>query len=112
MFIRCAYLIGRPLAGHEPQLHDSLLEALRLYGGFDKIRSIRLLTSQDAEDGAPDIYATLELHFASEADLNAAFEKPFRQEFRAWFALHVMPHFSGIVKHANQQVDEQVFKRD
>jgi hypothetical protein len=106
MFIRCAYLVGKPRDGHADALRQSLLTALPMYMRFDKIVSIRLLTSQDHEDGAPDIYATLELCFQTEAELWAAFEKPFRQEFKGWFGANVMPHFDGIVRHANQTVDE------
>ena len=107
MFIRCAYLIGKPVAGKEGDLQRALQATLKMYLNFDNIRSIKLLTGRDHEAGAPDIYATLQMCFDSAGDLAAAFEKPFRQEFRAHFAANVMPLFDGIVKHINFDVAEE-----
>ena len=107
MFIRCGYLIGKPAPGKADALREGLLKALKMFMAFDKIRSAKLLSGKDFEDGAPEIYATLELCFDNEADLLAALATPYRQEFRAFFAAHVMPNFDGIVKHINQDVTEE-----
>jgi hypothetical protein len=107
MFIRCAYLIGKPAQGKDAALHQALQSLLKMYMSFEKIRAVKLLTGREWEDGAPGIYATLELCFDSEADLKAALATPFRQEFRAYFAANVIPLFDGIVKHINYDVLEQ-----
>ncbi len=107
MFIRCGYLIGKPAPGKADALREGLLKSLKMFMGFEKIRSAKLLSGKDFEDGAPEIYATLELCFDNEADLLAALATPYRQEFRAFFAANVMPNFDGIVKHINQEVAEE-----
>lgn len=106
MFMRCAYLIGQPKQGKGDDLRKALQSALKMYAGFDKLVSARLLLGQDHEEGAPQIFATLEFWFETEADLHAALAKPYRQEFRAWFAANVTPMFEGVIKHINQQVTE------
>ncbi len=107
MFMRCAYLIGQPQPGKGDELQQALRSALKMYMNFDRILSARLLLGQDHEDGAPAIYATLEFWFDTEADLHAALDKPYRQEFRTWFAANVTPLFDGVIKHINQDVTEQ-----
>ncbi len=107
MFMRCAYHIGQPRPGKGDDLQKALRSALKMYMNFERIVSARLLLGRDHEEGAPAIYATLEFWFASEADLHAALDKPYRQEFRTWFAANVTPLFDGVVKHINQDVTEQ-----
>jgi len=107
MFIRSAYFIGQPVAGQAEALRGHLEAALQRYMGFDKIQSAQLYVSQEFEEGAPGIYATLQLCFACEADLLAALATPFRQEMRAYFAEAVFPLFEGSVKHINHEVTEQ-----
>lgn len=107
MFMRCAYLIGQAKPGKGDELQKALRSALKMYMGFDRILSARLLVGQDHEEGAPEIYATLEFLFETEADLHAALAKPYRQEFRAWFASNVTPLFEGVIKHINQDTTEQ-----
>ncbi|MES2412484.1 MAG: hypothetical protein V4614_01695 [Pseudomonadota bacterium] len=106
MFMRCAYLIGQPKPGKDAELQKALRAALPMYKGFDGLQSARLLLGQDHEEGAPAIYATLEFWFKDEAALNAALDKPYRQEFRTWFAANVTPLFDGVIKHINQDLIE------
>lgn len=107
MFMRCAYFVGRPVRGKEAELHARLTDALTMYQGFDKIRSVQLLLAKESEEGAPDIYATLQLCFAEEAELQAALASPFRQQMRAYFVDTVFPPFEGSVKHINHAVSDR-----
>ena len=108
MFIRCAYFVGKPIPGKEAQLRARLAETLGLYMGFDKIRRVQLLSTQAAEEGAPDVFACLQLSFDTEQDLQQALATPYRQQLRAHFAEAVLPLFDGTVKHINHQVSDQV----
>ncbi|MEO7243030.1 MAG: hypothetical protein ABIW85_08980 [Variovorax sp.] len=111
MFIRCAYFTGKPVAGKEAALKKSLQATLAAYMKFEKIRSVQLLIAKEHEEGAPNHYATLQLCFDSEADLQAALATPFRQEMRAHFVDNVFPLFEGVVKHINCDVHELVETR-
>lgn len=105
MFMRCAYFLGKPVPGQEEELHRRMVEVAQRYLGFEQVRSVQLLTSAHGDEGAPDLYATLQLCYDSEDDMNAALAMPYRHELRAHFAELVLPLFEGSVKHVNHHVD-------
>ncbi len=108
MFIRSAYFVGKPFPGKEAEFRQLLQGALKLYMGFKNIRGAQFLEAREVEEGAPAIYATLQLRFDSESDLQAALATPFRQEMRSYFLNSVFPLFDGTAKHINHHVEEQV----
>ncbi len=105
MFMRCAYFLGKPLAGRDAEFHASLQGIMQRYWGFEKIRAVQLLSAREHEEGAPPVYATLQLCFDNEADLQEALTSPYRQALRAQFAETVLPLFEGQVKHINHAVE-------
>ena len=107
MFMRCAYFVGQPVASKAAEFQARLDEALKRYMGFERILSAQMLMAREREDGAPNIYATLQLCFRSEADLRAALASPFRTVMRAYFVEQVFPLFEGSVTHINHDVSEQ-----
>ena len=99
------------VAGKEAALKQSLQATLAAYMKFETIRSVQLLIAREHEEGAPNHYATLQLFFDTEADLQAALATLFRQEMRAHFVYAVFPLFERPVQHINYDVDEQVAAR-
>ncbi len=108
MFMRCAYFIGRPVPGQEAELHRRMIDTAGRYLGFPQMRSVQLITSQQKDEGAPDLYATLQLIYDSEQAMHDALALPLRDELRAHFAAQVLPLFEGTVKHINHHMDVPV----
>lgn len=104
MYVRSAYFVGKPFPGKEAEFRQRMQEAVKLYLGFKNIRAAQFMDARDADEGAPGIYATLQLCFDNESDLQAALATPFRQEMRSHFLNNVFPLFDGAAKHINHQV--------
>lgn len=104
MYVRCGYFIGQPVKGKKKELDEQLHGVVELYRRFPGIRWASMLVSDEVDDGAPAIYATIQFCFDSKADLEAALATPHRQELRDYYASAVLPLFEGTVQHANQDV--------
>lgn len=101
MYTRNAFFLGRPVAGAEDKFRAGLETGTAQYAKLPGVRSARLEFPLVKDDGAPDIYATIRMVFASEADIERALSSPERQVVRAAFAGAVMPLFEGKVAHVN-----------
>ena len=104
MYVRCGYFIGRPIQGKKDELDAQLRAVMDLYPGFPGIRWAHMLIADEVDEGAPDVYATVQFAFDSKEALDAALATPHRQELRAHYARWVLPLFEGTVLHANQHV--------
>ncbi|CAM5428506.1 hypothetical protein [Eoetvoesiella caeni] len=109
MYVRCGYFIGQPVQGKKKELDEQLHAVVEMYRRFPGIRWASMLVADEADVGAPAIYATIQFCFDSKAALEAALATPHRQELRAHYANAVMPLFEGSVQHANQAVSNIVF---
>ncbi len=105
MYVRCAYFIGRPVAGKQKELDEQLLAVVDLYPGFPGLRWANMMLSKEPDDGTPDIYATVQFCFDSPEALAQALDTPHRQVVRDHYAKHVLPLFEGTIKHVNQEVN-------
>lgn len=101
MFTRNAFFLGRPVAGAEDKFRAGLEAGTAQYAKLPGVRSARLEFPLSKDDGAPDIYATIRMVFATEQDIETALSSPERQLVRSAFAGTVMPLFEGRVAHVN-----------
>lgn len=101
MYTRNAFFLGQPVAGSEEQFRAGLETGTAAYAKLPGVRSARLEFPLARDAGAPNIYATIRMVFASAADIEHALASPERQRVRAAFADAVMPLFEGTVAHVN-----------
>lgn len=101
MYIRNAFFLGHPATGAEDKFRAGLETGTAQYAKLPGVRSARLEFPLSKDDGAPDIYATIRMVFASEQDLERALASKERQVVRTAFASAVMPLFEGTVAHVN-----------
>ena len=108
MYVRCAYFIGHPVTGKKEELDKRLLEVVEMYPEFPGLRWANIMIAKEADEGAPDIYATLQFCFDSPEALARALDTPHRQVMRNHFTTHVLPLFEGKIFHVNQEVNSVI----
>ncbi len=101
MYTRNAFFLGRAAAGSDDALRAALADGTAHYAKLPGVQSARLEFPLTLDEGAPNIYATIRMVFASEADIALALASPQRQSVRAAFAGAVLPLFEGQVVHVN-----------
>lgn len=101
MYSRNAFFLGQPALGAEDKFRTGLEAGAAQYAKLPGVLSAHLEFPLSKDKGAPDIYATIRMVFASEQDIERALSSPQRQTVRAAFAGTVMPLFEGTVVHVN-----------
>jgi uncharacterized protein (TIGR02118 family) len=106
MYVRCAYFEGT-VAPENRERFDRFFEqeVVPLISQFPNIRGVRLLRSEWREEGAPDIYQTIEMTFDSKEDVATALASDARaQNKENTQNSGIMELFQGRLYHINHGV--------
>ncbi len=105
MWIRSAFWIGRPKAGHEDEfqtrMNQVLAPAMRALPG---VRDAKALWPRSREDNPPDIACQFIVEFDSRADVDRMLASPERAALRP-HVLEVKAMFDGQFSHIEYEVD-------
>lgn len=104
MYVRCAYFVGT-VAPENRARFDSFIETecAPIIATFPGLRSFRILRGRWYEEGATDIYMTIELTFDGPADIAAMLASGPRAR-NVEKMKEIMPLFEGRVFHVNHEV--------
>jgi len=106
MYVRCAYFEGDVAPENREKFNRFFEEeAVPLINKFPGIRGVRLLRSEWREEGAPNVYQTIELTFETREDVKAALASPAREKnLENTRNSGIMDLFDGTVRHINYAV--------
>ena len=106
MYVRCAYFEGDVAAENREKFNRFFEDvAVPLINKFPGIRGVRLLRSEWREEGAPNIYQTIELTFDNREAVEAALASPARENnLENMRKSGIMDLFDGTVRHINFEV--------
>lgn len=100
MITRFALFEGSVKPGQQDAFRDAVKTRLvPLWRQFPGNTDVRVMFSDDRDEGAPEFPLILAISYADEAAMTAALESPFRSESKEVTGEIVAAHFDGRIHH-------------
>jgi antibiotic biosynthesis monooxygenase (ABM) superfamily enzyme len=107
MWVRCGMFVGSVKPENQAKFNAFIDTRVRdKIATFPGLRRLRILRAKWREDGAPDIYQTIEMTFEDAAAIDAMLASPERAE-NVTLMKEIMPLFEGKVYHVNYEVSAE-----
>jgi hypothetical protein len=103
MWVRSAFWVGRPSAGHDAEFRRKILDVLSPgLKALPGVQGVRVLWPRRLEDSPPEIFCQILVEFAKQADIDLMLASPGRQELRREVRA-IAERFEGAISHIDYE---------